>query len=165
MPPPEEVPHLGKFYFSVDMFDQDKWEQNLVEDSDTESRKRAGLEASYILKADHRFEDQIEELRRHIQHQQAILDEIERKHNAKYPAAIHETDAGSHLCQTIYGDNDPLTGNEVILFRPVMHKWKRKYASLKACNDQLDEAQCEEDATTYVITKIVAGSFRALPAP
>ncbi len=163
-PPPEEVPHPGKFYFSADMFDKDEWEQDLVEDSDAESRKRAGLGARRVPKADHRFEDRIEEVRRRIRRQIAILDELERKHKAKYPAAIHETDAGFHLRQSIYGDNDALTGHEVILFRSVVRKWKRKYASLKAQND-LDEVQCEEDATTYVVAKIVAGRFGALPAP
>ena len=164
-PPPEEDPHPGKFYFSADMFDKDKWEQDLVEDSDAESRKRAGLGARHVPKADHRFEDRIEEVWRRIRRQQAMLDDLERKHKAKYPAAIHETDAGGHLRQSIYGDNDSLTGHEVILFRAVVRKWKRKYASLKAHNDQLDEAQYEEDATTYVITKFLAGSFGALPAP
>ena len=37
MPPSEEVPHPDKFYFSVDMFDKDEWEQDLIEDSDAES--------------------------------------------------------------------------------------------------------------------------------
>ncbi len=62
------------------------------------------------------------------------------------------------------GKYDPLTGHEVILFHAVVRKWKRKYASLKAQND-LDEVQCEEDATTYMVAKIVAGRFGALPAP
>ena len=165
MPSLEEVPHPGKFYFSADMFDKDEWEQDLVEDSDAESRKRVGLVARHVQKSDHQFEDRIEEVRRRIRRQQAMLDELERKHKAKYPATIHGTDTGGHLRRSIYGDNDPLMGHEVMLFCAVVRKWKRKYALLKAHNNQLDEAQCKEDATTYVITKIVAGSFGALPAP
>ena len=56
MPPLEEVPHPDKFYFSADMFDKDEWEQDLVEDSDAESQKRARLGARQVPKGDHQFE-------------------------------------------------------------------------------------------------------------
>ena len=165
MPPPEEVPHPDKFYFSADMFDKDEWEQDLVEDSDAESRKRAGSGARRVPKADHWFETWLDEIRRSIRRQLAMLEDLERKHKERYPAAIHETDAGGHLRRLIYGDNDPLTGHKVVRFRTVVHKWKRKCASLKAHNDKLDKAQCEEEATEYVRRRLVAGKFGALPAP
>ena len=94
-----------------------------------------------------------------------MLQDLERKHKERYPAAIHETDTSGHLRQLIYGDNDLLTGHEVVCFCTVVRKWKQKCASLKAYNDELDEAQCEEEATEYMRRRLVAGRFGALPAP
>ena len=124
MPPPEEVPHPDKFSFSADMFDKDEWEQDLVEDSDAESWKRAGLGAHRVPKADHQFETQLDEIRRCIRRQLPMLEDLERKHKERYPATIHETDTGGHLHRLMYSDNDPLIGHEVVRFRTVVYKWK-----------------------------------------
>ena len=53
-----------------------------------------------------------------------MLEDLERKHKERYPAAIHETNAGGYLRRLIYGDNNLLTGHEVVHFRTVVRKWK-----------------------------------------
>ena len=68
-------------------------------------------------------------MRCQIRRQQNVLATLEGKHKLKFPSAIHKSDQGGHLRRVCYGDDDTLTGVEVIRFRQAIAGWLVHYAA------------------------------------
>ena len=96
--------------------------------------KRAGGGKRRVLRKDHKFEERLQDIRRRIWCQERLLADMEAKHKALYPGAIHDQDLGGFLQVKCYGEDNPLTGKLAITFQQVVADYLIDLAARQAAN-------------------------------
>jgi len=137
------------YYFKVGRFDGPEYYVDLVEDSDEEVGKRAGGKRG-IPRKDHKFEELLEDVRRLVRRQKQLLQTLEDKHKAAYPKAIHEKDDGRKLRVKCYGEEDGLSGKQVILFHKVVCNYLADIAARTAAGGGETAAQIRRAALNKI---------------
>ncbi|KAF8418353.1 hypothetical protein EV426DRAFT_619907 [Tirmania nivea] len=105
-----------------------------------------------------------------IHRQQRVLATLEEKHKTAYPNAIHERDPGGQLQVLCYGDDDELSGKQVVRFRAVVADYIADLAAREEANPAaggvLTDAQMMRRAVRQVRRKINGGvTYAALDLP
>ncbi|RPB22309.1 hypothetical protein L211DRAFT_850629 [Terfezia boudieri ATCC MYA-4762] len=117
--PPPAGCNANTYYFNLGRFDGPEYYMDEIEDSEEEVTKRTGGRRG-VPRKDHKFEESLEACRRRIRRQERVLAVLEGKYKAAFPNAIHESDAGGGLRVLCYGEEDELTGKQVVQFRVVV---------------------------------------------
>jgi len=133
--PPPRGANKETYYFKVGRFDGPEYYIDVVEDSEEEVGKRAGGKRG-VPRKDHKFEELLEDVRRRIRRQKKLLETLEGKHKDAYPEAIHEGDPGGKLRAKCYGEEDGLSGKQVILFRQVVGDYLADVAARTAAGGE-----------------------------
>ena len=115
-------------------FDGPEYYLDDLEDSEEEVMKRAGGGKRRVPRKDHKFEERIQDIRRRIWRQERLLADIEAKHKALFPNAIHDHDQAGSLRVKCFGENDALTGKQVIKFHQVVADYLADLAAREAAN-------------------------------
>jgi hypothetical protein len=141
------------YYFSVGRFDGPEYYVDPVEDSDEEVGRRAGGRRG-VPRKDHTFEELLEAIRRRIRRQNQHLTDTEAKHKAAYPDAIHESDPGGKLRVFLYGEEDNLSGKQVIKFRTVVADYVADVAARTAAGGNQTSRQIKAAAANQIKTDL-----------
>jgi len=157
--------NLQKYYFDLKRFDSPEYYLDQVEDSDEEVGRRAGGKKE-VPRKDHKFEETLEDIRRHIRRQEELLATLEEKHKATFLVAIHGGDPGGSLRVLCYGVDDDLSGKDVIRFRTVVAAYLADVAARRAAGGQTEDEK-RQDALKQVKREIddPAGPYEDLGLP
>ena len=134
-----------------------------VEDSEAEVANRAGSGRRGVPRKDNKFEERLEDIRRRIRLQKALLASIQRKHKAILPEGVHDGDLGGGLRVLCYGTDDQLTGKQVIAFTQVITAYLADIVTRTTANTadggNLTVVQIEAAAITAIKHKIDDGDY------
>lgn len=166
--PPPVGSNADKYYFRLGRFDGPEYYADELEDSDEEIANRAGGRGRRgVPRKDYRFEERLEEIRRRIRRQQRLLADLQLKHKATFPEAVHDTDPGGELRVLCYGENDDLTGKQAIIFRDAVGSYLADLAVRTAANNAnanlLTDDQVKTAAINAVKADIDADIYPGLP--
>ncbi|KAF8426000.1 hypothetical protein EV426DRAFT_710467 [Tirmania nivea] len=150
--PPPQGSNINTYYFNLGRFDGPEYYVDELENSDEEVAKQAGSRKG-VPRKDHKFEQTLEDFRRRIRHQQRLLASMKEKHKAAFPEAIHESDAGGKLRVKCYGQEDKLSGKQVVRFREVIADYIMDLAARLEANNGL---QTKAEMRAAALAKIKA---------
>ena len=155
------------YYFPLGRFDGSEYYMDDVEDSEEEVANRAGSGRRGVPQKDNKFEERLEDIRRGIRRQKALLTSIDGKHKAIFPEAVHEGDPGGGLRVLCYGTDDQLTGKQVIAFRQVITAYLAYIVTWTTANTvdgrNLTVVQIEAAAVAAIKQNIDDGDYDDLP--
>lgn len=162
--PPENIPNPTTFYIDPLKFIEPEQYSDPIEDSEEEVYRRAKHGKKLIPKADHKFEERLQDIRRRIQRQMSLLKVMEIKHKGLFPNAIHKQDRGGHLCRYLWGNNNILTGRQAIQLRAAILAWNEKLnALLSDPNNANSPDECKVLADKWVRNEILGGNYGDFP--
>ncbi|RPB18891.1 hypothetical protein L211DRAFT_853704 [Terfezia boudieri ATCC MYA-4762] len=167
--PPPAGCNASTYYFNLGRFDGPEYYMDEIEDSEEEVIRRTGGRRG-VPRKDHKFEESLEACRRQIRRQERVLADLEGKYKATFPNAIHESDAGGGLRVLYYGEEDELTGEQVVQFRAVVADYVMDLAARMAANIAagrgLTNRQLVRRAVRHVKAEINGGvTYAALGLP
>ena len=159
-PPPTGATN---YYFPLGRFNSPEYYMDDVEDSEEEVANMAGSGRRGVPRKDNKSEERLEDIRRRIRLQKALLASIERKHKAILPEGVHDGDLGGGLRVLCYGTDDQLTGKQVIAFTQVITAYLADIVTGTTANTadggNLTVVQIEAAAITAIKHKIDDGDY------
>jgi len=143
----------SRYYFNLGRFDGPEYYVDEVEDSGEEVPKRAGGKRG-VPHIDHKFEESLEDCRRRIRRQQRQLGTLEVKHKAAFPDTVHDSDPGGELRVLCYGEEDGLSGMQVVWFKEVIVDYVADLAVRRTANMAAGRGLTDDQIKIAVVDQV-----------